>query len=145
MRIVQFGFGGGVATSLDLPHNYPVHCIAYTGTHDNDTVVGWYESVAGEGSTRTQAEIDAEKKFALKYLGCAPSEIHRGMMRAIWSSVAALAISPIQDLLGLPADARMNTPGTSTGNWTWRCPPRKLDAGQAEWLGEFTCTYGRAL
>ena len=144
MRIVQFGFGGGVATSLDLPHNYPVHCIAYTGTHDNDTVVGWYQSVAGEGSTRTQAEIDAEKRFALQYLGCAPSEIHRGMMRAIWSSVAAIAISPIQDLLGLPADARMNTPGTSTGNWTWRCPPGRLDVAQADWLGEFTYTYGRA-
>jgi 4-alpha-glucanotransferase len=144
MRIVQFGFGDGVASSLDLPHNYPVHCIAYTGTHDNDTVVGWYESVAGEGSTRSQQEIDAEKRFALRYLGCPASEIHVGMMRAIWSSVAALSLSPIQDLLGLSAQARMNTPGTSSGNWVWRCPSNRLVPSVAEWLGEFTTTYGRS-
>lgn len=143
MRIVQFGFGGGVASSIDLPHNYPVHCIAYTGTHDNDTVVGWYESVAGEGSTRSQAEIDAEKQFAMRYLGCSPEQIHVGMMRAIWGSVACLAISPIQDLLGLPASARMNTPGTSTGNWMWRCPTGRLGPSVSGWLGEFTETYGR--
>jgi 4-alpha-glucanotransferase len=145
MRIVQFGFGGGVATSLDLPHNYPVHSIAYTGTHDNDTVVGWYQSVAGEGSTRSQHEIDAEKDFALRYLGCPPDSIHLGMMRAIWSSVAAVAISPIQDLLGLPADARMNTPGTSTGNWTWRCPANRLGPHVAHALADFTDTYGRSI
>jgi 4-alpha-glucanotransferase len=144
MRIVQFGFGDGVASSLDLPHNYPVHCVAYTGTHDNDTVVGWYESVAGEGSTRSQQEIDAEKRFALRYLGCPASEIHIGMMRAIWSSVAALSLSPIQDLLGLPARARMNTPGTSSGNWVWRCPSNRLVPSVSEWLGEFTATYGRS-
>lgn len=142
MRIVQFGFGGA-ATSIDLPHNYPVHCIAYTGTHDNDTVVGWYQSVAGEGSTRSQAAIDAEKEYALRYLGCNPESIHLGMMRAIWSSVAALAISPIQDLLGLGNDARMNTPGTTDGNWVWRCLPNTLTQQQEEWLARFTQTYGR--
>jgi len=142
MRIVQFGFGGE-STSIDLPHNYPVHCVAYTGTHDNDTIVGWYQSVAGEGSTRTQQAIDAEKNFAIRYLGCSPESIHVGMMRSIWSSVAELAIAPVQDLLGLGADARMNTPGTSHGNWVWRCPPGKLTHAQAEWLSGFTQTYGR--
>jgi 4-alpha-glucanotransferase len=142
MRIVQFGFGGD-STSIDLPHNYPTHCIAYTGTHDNDTVVGWYQSVAGEGSTRSQEAIDAEKEYALRYLGCSPENIHLGMMRAIWSSVAALSIAPVQDLLGLGADARMNTPGTSCGNWVWRCPPGVLTQSESEWLGRFTRTYGR--
>ncbi|MFN9979203.1 MAG: 4-alpha-glucanotransferase, partial [bacterium] len=73
MRIIQFGFGGGDGTSQDLPHHYPRHCIAYTGTHDNDTVVGWFESKAGEGSTRSQDEIDREKSFALRYLDCSPT------------------------------------------------------------------------
>jgi 4-alpha-glucanotransferase len=142
MRIVQFGFGGDTS-SIDLPHNYPVHCVAYTGTHDNDTVVGWFQSVAGEGSTRTQAEIEAEKAFALRYLACRPDQIHIGMMRAIWSSVACLSISPIQDLLGLPAEARMNTPGTTSGNWLWRCATGVLSHELADWLGDFTGTYGR--
>jgi 4-alpha-glucanotransferase len=143
MRIVQFGFGGGEASSLDLPHNYPVHCIAYTGTHDNDTAVGWFNSVAGEGSTRSQEEIDREKSFALLYLNCKPEEIHLGMIRAIWSSVATMAITPIQDLLGLPTEARMNMPGTVAGNWTWRCEHTKLTAEVGESLLELTETYGR--
>ncbi len=142
MKILLFGFGGD-PHSLDLPHNYPVHCVAYTGTHDNDTVVGWYHSLAGEGSTRDQAQIDAEKRFALQYLACSPETIHHGMMRAVWRSTATLAISPIQDLLGLPACARMNTPGTSTGNWSWRCGPGELNQQRAEWLAEFTRIYGR--
>ncbi len=142
MRIVQFGFGGK-ATSIDLPHNYPVHSVAYTGTHDNDTVVGWYQSVAGEGSTRTQAAIDAEKEYALRYLGCGPDQIHLGMMRSIWGSVAAIAVAPVQDLLGLGADARMNRPGTCDGNWVWRCPPGHLEVAIAGWLAAFTRTYGR--
>ncbi|MFZ4083155.1 MAG: 4-alpha-glucanotransferase [Pirellula sp.] len=144
MRILQFGFGDGLASSLDLPHNYPAHCVAYTGTHDNDTVVGWFESVAGEASTRTQQQIDREKAFALRYLDCSPDQIHHAMMRAIWRSVASLAITPIQDLLGLGTTARMNVPGTTQGNWIWRCPPGLLTEAQADWLGELTETYGRS-
>lgn len=144
MRILQFGFGDGQATSLDLPHNYPAHCVAYTGTHDNDTVVGWYQSVAGSASTRTQEQIDREKRFALRYLDCTPDRIHQAMMRAIWRSVARLAITPIQDLLGLGSEARMNVPGTTAGNWTWRCPPGLLTEPTADWLGELTATYGRS-
>ena len=144
MRILQFGFGDGLASSLDLPHNYPAHCVAYTGTHDNDTVVGWFESVAGEASTRTQQQIDREKAYALRYLDCSPDQIHHAMMRAIWRSVASLAITPIQDLLGLGTTARMNVPGTTQGNWIWRCPPGLLTEAQADWLGELTETYGRS-
>ena len=144
MKIIQFGFGGGTSTSLDLPHNYPVHCIAYTGTHDNDTTVGWFHSQAGEGSTRSQRDIDAEKAFALRYLHCDPSQIHIGMMRAVWSSVACVAIAPVQDLLGLPSSARMNTPGIASGNWTWRCEPTALTPEVANMLGEMTSSFGRS-
>lgn len=143
MRIVQFAFGGADPESLDLPHNYARHCIAYTGTHDNDTVVGWYESKAGEGSTRTQSEIDKEKTFALRYLNTQPSDIHLAMTRAIWSSVACISIAPVQDILGFDTTARMNTPGTSTGNWTWRCPMGAMDSASAEWLADMTEVYGR--
>lgn len=145
MRIVQFGFGSGDSASLDLPHNYPVHCIAYTGTHDNDTTVGWFNSKAGEGSTRSQHEIDKEKNFALRYLGCTPENIHLGMMRAIWSSVATMAIAPVQDLLGLPTEARMNMPGTVAGNWTWRCKPGMLSPAVGEFLGDISQVYGRSV
>lgn len=145
MKIIQFGFGEGKSTSLDLPHNYPVHCIAYTGTHDNDTTVGWFNSHAGEGSTRSQREIDLEKAFALQYLHCEPSQIHFGMMRAIWSSVACVAITPVQDLLGLPSHARMNTPGLASGNWTWRCEPEALSESVANQLRYMTESFGRAV
>jgi 4-alpha-glucanotransferase len=143
MRILQFGFGDGSAASLDLPHNYPRHCVAYTGTHDNDTVVGWFESVAGGASTRSQEQIDREKAFALRYLDCTANEIHRAMTRAIWRSVACIAITPVQDLLGLGAPARMNVPGTTQGNWIWRCPPGLLTDELGKWLGSLTETYGR--
>jgi 4-alpha-glucanotransferase len=144
MRIIQFGFGGGDGTSLDLPHHYPRHCIAYTGTHDNDTVVGWFESKAGEGSTRSQDEIDREKSFALRYLSCSPTNIHLGAIRSIWSSVATMALTPIQDLLGLDSSSRMNMPGTVAGNWTWRCPPNVLTKPLGNWLAELTETYNRS-
>jgi 4-alpha-glucanotransferase len=143
MRIIQFGFGGGNSLSQDLPHNFPKHSIAYTGTHDNDTAVGWFNSTEGAGSTRTQTEIDREKSFALRYMDCSADSVHQGMMRSIWSSVAAVAIAPVQDVLGLPSTARMNTPGTATGNWTWRCQPNALTLAHAEWLQEMTETYGR--
>ena len=107
------------------------------------SVVGWFQSVAGEGSTRTQEEIDLEKSYALRYLDCTPETIHRAMMRAVWSSVAGLAIAPIQDLLGLPGSARMNVPGTTQGNWVCRCPMHKLHQATGEWLGSLTETFGR--
>lgn len=143
MKIILFGFGGGDSQSLDLPHNYPVHCIAYTGTHDNDTVVGWFESKAGQGNTRSEEELEAERSFALAYLNCKPSEIHKGMMRSVWSSVATVAIAPIQDLLGLSNAARMNIPGTVAGNWTWRCEPGLLTDQVANELLDITKLYGR--
>jgi 4-alpha-glucanotransferase len=143
MKIIQFGFGGADPKSLDLPHNYPVRSIAYTGTHDNDTVVGWFQSQAGQGSTRTQADIDREKQFALRYLACHEHDIHLGTMRAVWASAATMSLAPLQDVLGLDGSARMNMPGTATNNWTWRCKPQGLTTQSAHFLSELTWLYER--
>ena len=143
MKIIQFGFGGIDPKSLDLPHNYPPHCIAYTGTHDNDTIVGWFQSQAGQGSTRTQDEIDREKSFALKYLGCDSHDVHFGMMRAIWSSAATMCLAPLQDVLGLDGKSRMNMPGTAENNWNWRCPHNAITAESSAMLADLTWLYNR--
>ena len=119
MRIPQFGFGGD-ATNIDLPHNYERNVVAYTGTHDNDTTVGWFHSVAGEGSTRTAAQIDAERTFCSNYLNTDGKKIQWDFIRAVWASVANTAIVPLQDLLGLGTEARMNLPNSTVGNWSWR-------------------------
>jgi len=119
MRILQFGFGGD-SKNIDLPHNYERNVVAYTGTHDNDTTVGWFHSVAGEGSIRTAAQIDSERTFCCDYLQTNGEEIHWDFIRALWASVANTAIVPLQDLLGLGTDARMNLPNTTSGNWAWR-------------------------
>jgi len=143
MRILQFGFGSGGAGSQDLPHRYSVNSVSYTGTHDNDTVVGWFQSQPGQGSVRTAEEIERERTFALRYLDCVPEDIHWAMIRAIWSSVSCMAISPIQDLLGLGSQARMNTPGSVGGNWGWRCGSGMLTERLADRLGELTKTFER--
>src|SRR5688572_8361309 len=119
MRILQFAFGGD-ARNLDLPHNYIKHSVAYTGTHDNDTTRGWFNSKVGAGSTRDEAEISKEHEFCLKYLNSDGKEIHWDLIRAVWSSVADTAIAPMQDLLGLGNEARMNLPASTSGNWNWR-------------------------
>ncbi len=115
MKILQFGFGGGPQDPF-LPHNYPVHCVVYTGTHDNDTALGWYQRVA-----------DKEKDFCRRYLARDGHDISWDMIRAVWGSVAAFALAPMQDFLSLDNRARMNYPGTPSGNWTWRMPDGALD------------------
>ena len=142
MRILQFGFGGDPKNS-DLPHNYVQNVAAYTGTHDNDTTVGWFESVAGEGSTRTAAQIERERKFCLKYLNSTGEEIHWDLIRAVSASVANTAIIPLQDLLGLGGDARMNLPNTIAGNWSWRYRAELLTDTIAVRLKTLTELYGR--
>jgi 4-alpha-glucanotransferase len=119
MRILQFGFGAD-SKNIDLPHNYERNVVAYTGTHDNDTTVGWFNSIAGEGSTRTADQIDREKTFCCDYLKTDGEEIHWDFIRALWASVANTAIVPLQDLLGLGTAARMNLPNSTSGNWIWR-------------------------
>jgi 4-alpha-glucanotransferase len=120
MRILQFAFGTDAKAADYRPDNYPRNCVVYTGTHDNDTTVGWFWSNAGEGSTRTQEEIEEERRTILEYVGTDGSQIHWDMIALACKSNAATAIYPLQDLLGLGSEARMNVPGVEGGNWRWR-------------------------
>jgi 4-alpha-glucanotransferase len=127
-----------------LPHNYTTNIVAYTGTHDNDTTVGWFQSVAGEGSTRTAKQIEQERTFCLNYLNSNGKEIHWDFIRALLSSVANTAIVPLQDLLGLGTEARMNLPNSTKGNWTWRFKVGALSEKIGNRLKDLTDWYGRA-
>ncbi len=142
MRILQFGFSSDTK-NMDLPHNYQRHVVVYTGTHDNDTTVGWFNSVAGEGSTRTASQIESERNFSMKYLNSKGDEIHWDFIRALLASVANTAIVPLQDLLGLGTEARMNLPNTTEGNWAWRFDENALTPELSRRLREITETYGR--
>jgi 4-alpha-glucanotransferase len=142
MRILQFAFGGDTKNH-DLPHNYIKNCVAFTGTHDNDTTVGWFRSEAGAGSTRDDAQIRREREFCLKYLDADGAQIQWDFIRAIWASVADTSIAPMQDLLGLGNEARMNLPASSSGNWYWRFQDGDLSDEIVERLRELTEIYGR--
>ena len=110
MRVLQFGFGGN-PQDLHLPHMHSRDSIVYTGTHDNDTTVGWYLSLDSE----TLRRVDF-------FLRVTPGAMPEALVRAALGSVGRLAIIPMQDILGLGSEARLNMPGTSVGNWTWRLP-----------------------
>lgn len=131
MRILQHGFNGDAGNG-DLPHHYSRNCVAYTGTHDNDTTVGWFKRASKH-----------ERAFCKKYLVSNGREIHWDMIRAIESSVAALAIAPMQDLLGLGSEARMNLPATTGSNWQWRMTGDAFDDSIVGKLAEMTQLYGR--
>ncbi len=142
MRILQFAFSSDT-TNVDLPHNYHRNVVVYTGTHDNDTTVGWFNSVAGAGSTRSAEQVSAERDFCLKYLHTDGAEIHWDFIRAVLASVADTALVPLQDLLGLGTEARMNLPNSTSGNWVWRFRDGALTSEHAERLRLLTETYGR--
>jgi len=142
MRILQFAFGGDT-DSHDLPHNYIKNCVAYTGTHDNDTTVGWFNSKAGSSSTRDAMQIKREREFCLNYLKSDGREIHWDFIQTVWESVADTAIAPMQDLLGLGNEARMNLPASSSGNWYWQCKEGDFSDEIAERLKNLTEIYGR--
>jgi 4-alpha-glucanotransferase len=114
MRVLQFGFDGDPANP-HLPHQHEVDGIVYTGTHDNDTTVGWYASLGAHA-----------RDLVRRYLGRADEEVPDAMIRAALASVACMAVLPAQDLLKLGSEARLNRPGTVTGNWNWRLPPQTL-------------------
>jgi 4-alpha-glucanotransferase len=136
MRVLLFAFGDGSPRNPYLPHNYIEDCLAYTGTHDNNTARGWFE-----GEARPQ-----EKQNLLRYIGyqVTSRDIAWELIRLAMMSVAATTVFPIQDVLGLGEDARMNRPSTADGNWGWRLLPGELDAGVRSRLLEITETYGRA-
>jgi len=144
MRVLQFAFGDDPKARDYQPHNYPRECLVYTGTHDNDTTVGWFASEAGEGTTRAHETIHRERQNALRYLDSDGRDVHWDMIRLALASVANTAIFPMQDLLGLGSQARMNLPGTSSGNWTWRMRWESLTPEIEQRLQGLTETYERA-
>jgi 4-alpha-glucanotransferase len=120
MSILQFAFGGDGQAHEFKPHNFPRDRVAYTGTHDNDTTVGWWTSTGESDSTRTADEVTREKQYALDYLGTDGSEMNWTLIRVGLASVANTVLIPLQDILGTGSDTRMNTPGKSSGNWAFR-------------------------
>lgn len=134
MRVLQFAFPGGWDNG-HRPENHPKRCVVYVGTHDNDTAAGWW-ATCGE-----QGRADAAASAASHGIHGEPP--HRMLIRLALASRAGLAILTAQDLLGLGAEARMNTPGTAAGNWAWRLEPGGLGAGHAAWLRHETERAGR--
>ncbi|MBV9322362.1 MAG: 4-alpha-glucanotransferase [Chloroflexi bacterium] len=132
MKVLQFAFGGG-ADNPYLPHNYvDPNCLVYTGTHDNDTTRGWFASLS-----------EQERAYVCRYLHTDGSHISADLMRAALASIARTAIVPLQDVLDLGSEARMNTPGQPEGNWTWRVQASELTEERAACLAEMTTLYGR--
>jgi 4-alpha-glucanotransferase len=142
MAILQFAFGNDPQAPSFRPHAYAPDTVAYTGTHDNDTVMGWWRGGAGS-SVRTQADVEREKAHAQAYLASDGKELHWDMIRALHASVADDVITPMQDVLGLGSEARMNTPATLGGNWTWRLRPGELRAEDAARLAQLVELYDR--
>ena len=142
MRVLQFAFSSD-AENVHLPHNYHHNVVAYTGTHDNDTAVGWFKSAAAEGSTRTTEQIECERDLCLQYLNTTDEEIHWDFIRAVFASVANTTIVPMQDVLGLGSEARMNLPNSTSGNWLWRFKESDLCDELSARLRDLTKLYGR--
>jgi 4-alpha-glucanotransferase len=132
MKVLHFAFTEGPDHEY-LPHNHTSDCVVYLGTHDNDTTVGWF-------SSRGQVERD----FVLRYLGRSGNDIVWAMMHLAFMSVADVAVVTVQDLLKLGSEARMNIPGTASGNWQWRYRRGALNDDVVRWFDELTETFGRA-
>jgi 4-alpha-glucanotransferase len=144
MGLLQFAFGNDPQGPSFRPHNYSRDLVAYTGGHDNDTTVGWWNGSVGADSTRTLEEVEKEHAFARAYLNFHDdSEINWVMIRAVIASVADTAIVPLQDVLGLGTEARMNLPGRVSGNWKWRYRPGALTKELSTRLRSLTTPYDR--
>jgi 4-alpha-glucanotransferase len=143
MSILQFAFGNDPQGPSFRPHNYSRNLAAYTGVHDNDTTVGWWTSAGIGDSTRTAEDIRKEREFAKAYLGFDQEPVHWVFIRALLASVANVAVIPLQDVLGLGNEARMNLPGTIGGNWKWRYLPSALTTEIGERLKALTRMYDR--
>lgn len=134
-RVLQFAFDGDEGNTY-LPGNYVSNTVAFTATHDNNTTHGWYDDLSQD-----------ERKIVCSFLQrdtLTSEEATTELIRATWSSVAAVAIVPLQDLLNLPGTARMNVPGVAEGNWGWRCTNEMLASPAFAWLGELTTATQRA-
>jgi len=130
MKVLQFGFSG--PDNPFLPHNYPANCVAYTGTHDNDTALGWLATASQH-----------EKDFALRYLHTNGSDFAWDLIRSVWSSVAVFAITPMQDVLRVGGEGRMNYPSRLGGNWEWRMSEDAMNDSLAGQVRELNYLYRR--
>jgi 4-alpha-glucanotransferase len=131
MKILQFAFADE-PNSPSLPHHFNQNCVVYTGTHDNDTSCGWYANIS-----------EKERDFCRRYLARSGSDISWDLVRAAWSSVADMALAPMQDFLSLGSDARMNFPSKASGNWTWRMTPQAITKGLVDRLLDTNLVYDR--
>ena len=143
MGILQFAFGSDPQSPEFKPHNYRRRYVVYTGTHDNDTTLGWWTSRGVGDSTRTAENIRAEREFARKYLGTDGREMNWVLIRAILASIADMAIIPLQDVLGLGSEARMNLPARPSGNWQWRFAAGQLTPEIGKRLREMVRIFDR--
>jgi 4-alpha-glucanotransferase len=144
MSLLQFAFGNDPQGPSFRPHNYTRDLVAYTGGHDNDTTVGWWKSSGARDSTRSPEDVRKEHECARAYLNFDDdSVINWIMIRAVLASVADVAIVPLQDVLGLGSEARMNLPGTTSGNWKWRYRPGALNTGLSAKLRSLVTLYDR--
>jgi 4-alpha-glucanotransferase len=131
MRVLQLAFEGDVANPF-LPHNFAMNTVVYTGTHDNDTAVGWFESAPAR-----------ERQFCLSYLNTDGGDIAWDLIHAAWASVAGWSLAPMQDVLRLGSEARMNLPSRSCGNWRWRLHESVLTGALAQRIESLNHLYGR--
>jgi 4-alpha-glucanotransferase len=136
MKVLQFAWGGRGGENSFLPFNHVPNCIVYSGTHDNNTTVGWWND-PNEATPKMKAHVEA-------YIGHPVTEPHWEMIRIAQASVAHTAIIPMQDLLGLDERSRMNTPGRESGNWSWRMTPDAFEHPAKDRLRALTELYGRA-
>ncbi len=132
MKILQFAFSTDASDKF-LPHNHTTNAVVYTGTHDNDTTIGWYRHSA----------TDHERDHFRRYLSTDGGDAAWSMLAAVWRSVANMALAPLQDLMSLNTEARMNLPGRAAGNWGWRFVPEQLNDPLQKRLLELTLLYGR--
>lgn len=131
MKILQFAFGSD-ASNENLPHNYTANFLVYTGTHDNDTTLGWFNSIDKK-----------ERRMLRKYIQGSGKQLVKNMIEVAWASAACTAIIPMQDVLGLGSEARMNTPGTPSGNWSWRFTWPQIRQNHKVFLKQITEKYNR--
>jgi 4-alpha-glucanotransferase len=143
MRILQMAFGNDPKASEYRPHNHSRNCVVYTATHDHNTTVGWFTAEPGSQTTQSKDEVEKERRYALKYTGSESHDIHWDFIRLALGSVARLAIYPLQDVLGLGTEARMNLPGTPQGNWEWRFTGEMLNQDIRSKLKDLTVVYER--
>lgn len=131
MKVLQFAFGSD-AKNENLPHNYSSNFLVYTGTHDNDTTLGWFNSIGKK-----------ERRMLRKYIQGSGKQLVKNMIEMAWGSAAQTAIIPMQDVLGLDSEARMNTPGTPSGNWSWRFTWPQIRQNHKVFLKQITDKYNR--